>query len=321
MDAEETVAAGPRAQPVVPQGRRLALPGRGTTFVRELPGPPGAPTVLLLHGLMATGGLNWLQAFEPLSRHFRVVAVDHRGHGRGIRTRRRFRLADCADDAAAVLQMLGIDEAIAVGYSMGGPIASLLWRRHPDRVAGLVLCATAPRFRTGGRERAAMVTAGSALAGALRASEVLLRIPLSPVASRIPFRVRYRPRSLAGWAAAELRRSDRRHTLEAVAALGAFDARPWLAEIDVPTTVLITTEDRAVRPDEQEALLAIPGARVRKVTANHLFASSPVFGRILTNMCLGVANRAAADAPAGRIRRLARAARRAVPRSRPATSL
>jgi pimeloyl-ACP methyl ester carboxylesterase len=270
---------------------------------------------------MATGGLNWLQCFEPLSQHFRVVAVDHRGHGRGIRSWRRFRLADCADDAAALLEVLGIDEAIAVGYSMGGPIASLLWRRHPDRVAGLVLCATAPRFRTGGRERAAMVTAGSAMAGALRASEVLLRIPLSPVASRIPFRVRYRPRSLAGWAAAELRRSDRRHTLEAVAALGAFDARPWLAEIDVPATVLITTEDRAVRPDEQEALLAIPGARVRKVAANHLFASSPVFGRILTNMCLGVANRAAADAPAGRIRRLARAARRAVPRSRPATSL
>src|SRR4029079_9382033 len=140
MDAEETVAAGPRSQPIVPQGRRVALPGRGTTFIRELPGPPGAPTVLLLHGLMATGGLNWLQTFEPLSQHFRVVAVDHRGQGRGIRSWRRFRLADCADDAAALLEVLGIDEAIAVGYSMGGPIASLLWRRHPDRVAGLVLC-------------------------------------------------------------------------------------------------------------------------------------------------------------------------------------
>src|SRR5262245_45927584 len=94
--------------PPIPLGRRVELPGRGTTFVREVGGPVGAPTVLLLHGLAASGGLNWFQAFEPLSRHFRVVAVDHRGHGRGIRSWRRFRLADCADDAAAVLDALGI---------------------------------------------------------------------------------------------------------------------------------------------------------------------------------------------------------------------
>lgn len=316
MDTEEAVAADSVHGPVIPSGRYLDLPGRGTTFIREVPGPPGAPTVLLLHGLMATAGLNWLQAFLPLSEHFHVVAIDHRGHGRGIRSWHRFRLADCADDAAAVLEVLGIDEAIAVGYSMGGPIASLLWRRHPHRVSGLVLCATAPRFRTGGRERLAMVHAGSALAGAFRVTELLLRIPLSPLTSRIPFRVRYRPRSLAGWAAAELRRSDRRHTLEAVATLGAYDARPWLLEIDVPTTVLITTEDRTVRPAEQEQLRDIPGAEAVEVAANHLFAASPEFGDVVTDICRRVADRVDAAAPASRIRRLARAARRAVPRGR-----
>ena len=40
------------AGPLIPLGRRVELDGRGTTFVRELPGPEGAPTVLLLHGLM-----------------------------------------------------------------------------------------------------------------------------------------------------------------------------------------------------------------------------------------------------------------------------
>ena len=53
--------------PPIPLGRRVELPGRGTTFIREVEGPPGAPTVLLLHGLMASGGLNWYQAFEPLA--------------------------------------------------------------------------------------------------------------------------------------------------------------------------------------------------------------------------------------------------------------
>src|SRR5688572_33236141 len=89
--------------PPLPLGRRLELPGRGTTFVREVPGPPGAPTVLLLHGWMASGGLNWFQTFAGLGERYRVLAIDHRGHGRGIRSRKRFTLADCADDPAAVL--------------------------------------------------------------------------------------------------------------------------------------------------------------------------------------------------------------------------
>jgi pimeloyl-ACP methyl ester carboxylesterase len=55
----------------VPPGRFVDLPGRGTTFIREAPGPVGAPTVVLLHGLGATGGLNWLWCFEPLSSRYR----------------------------------------------------------------------------------------------------------------------------------------------------------------------------------------------------------------------------------------------------------
>ena len=49
-----------------------------------------------------------------------------------------FRLEDCADDIAALLAALGVDRCIAVGYSMGGPIAQLLWQRHPHLVDGLV---------------------------------------------------------------------------------------------------------------------------------------------------------------------------------------
>ncbi|MBW2629282.1 MAG: alpha/beta fold hydrolase [Deltaproteobacteria bacterium] len=100
---------------------------------------------MLLHGLAATGPLNWFTAFSDLAERYHVVAVDHRGHGRGIPTR-RFRLKDCADDVVAVADALGIRKFIAVGYSMGGPIAKLCWSRHPERVRGLVLCATARHF-------------------------------------------------------------------------------------------------------------------------------------------------------------------------------
>ena len=60
-----------------------------------------------------------------------------------------FRLADCADDLAALLDVLATGPVLVAGYSMGGPVAQLLSRRHPERVAGLVLCATAPRFSLG----------------------------------------------------------------------------------------------------------------------------------------------------------------------------
>src|SRR4029078_4957520 len=58
-----------------------------------------------------------------------------------------------ADDAVAVCDNLGIDHFIPVGYSMGGPIAQLIWRRHQPRTAGIVLCATAAYFATSREER------------------------------------------------------------------------------------------------------------------------------------------------------------------------
>ena len=132
--------------PPLPPGRLVPLPGRGTTFVRELAGPPGAPTVILLHGWTVTADLNWFPSYGPLARRFRVLALDQRGHGRGLRSWRPFRLEDCADDVAALAQVTDTDRAIVIGYSMGGPVAQLVWRRHPELVEGLVLCATSARF-------------------------------------------------------------------------------------------------------------------------------------------------------------------------------
>ena len=127
-------------------GRVVHLPDRGSMLVRDTPGAAGAPTVILLHGLGATARLNWPGASGALSPWFRVLEVDHRGHGRGIRSQRRFRLEDCADDVVALADVVGVERFVAAGYSMGGPIALLAARRQPDRVAGLVLCATSARF-------------------------------------------------------------------------------------------------------------------------------------------------------------------------------
>jgi 3-oxoadipate enol-lactonase len=239
------------------------LPGRGTTFVRELDGPPGAPVAILLHGWTATADLTWHLSYEPLAEHYRVVALDHRGHGRGLRSSRPFRLEDCADDVAALAQVLGIDHFVPVGYSMGGPVALLVWRRHPELVDGLVLCATARSFSSSRQNRAEFL----ALAGLAMAS----RFTPSPARAWIGGQViSRRGRRTGEWARAEVLRNDWRHVLEAGAAIGSFSAASWIGDVDVPTAVIVTTDDHIVPvPAQQRLLESIPGAVGFRVDGDH----------------------------------------------------
>ncbi len=254
--------------PALPPGRHLDLAGRGRTFVRELPGPPGAPTLVLLHGWTAGSDLTWFRCFPALGRVFRVVALDQRGHGRGIRSRDRFSLEACADDAAAVINLLdlGGDAAvIAVGYSMGGCVAQLLWQRHRNAVNGLVLCATTSVFAESDEERRYFgALGGLALASRLTPGPLRRRLARHVVGRRIV------DCELQEWIVDELHRNDATAVLEAGAALGRFDSRSWTASIDVPSAVVVTTADRQVRPARQQALArAIPGATLHEVDGGH----------------------------------------------------
>jgi pimeloyl-ACP methyl ester carboxylesterase len=277
--------------PGLPLGRRVELPGRGTTFVREVAGPPGAPTVVLLHGWIASGGLNWYQVFEPLAEHFHVVAPDMRGHGRGIRSRRRFRLADCADDVAALCDVLGIESAIVVGYSLGGPVAQLVWRQHRHLVDGLVLCATTEAIVPIVHQRLVFTTAMAAAAGTTRLSQMISKLPRSFVKRFWPLTSSSsRPDTLRRWAAAEMRRHNWRMVLEAGNASGNYNARGWIGDIDVPTVVLITTKDRALSPLMQARLaFAIPGAEIQRVDEGHMVCASDQFAAPLVRACLAAA--------------------------------
>jgi 3-oxoadipate enol-lactonase len=281
------------APPVpLPPGRALDLPRRGTTWIREVAGPAGAPTVFLLHGWLATGDLNWFGAYRPLSEHFRVLAIDHRGHGRGIRTKDRFRLTDCADDAAAVVRALDLGPVIAAGYSMGGPIAQLLWHRHPRLVQGLVLCATASQFRRRPGERAAFSMAAG---GAGNISRALPERVNDAVRERVTG-ARYDGDTPQGrWARGQFRRHDLRLLLEAGRALGRFDSSPWIDRVDVPTAIVLTEQDRLIPPRNQMRLAqAIPDARVFPLEGGHVVCSTEPerFVPVLVDACCDVAARA-----------------------------
>lgn len=277
-----------------PAGQRVALPGRGTTFVRDTGGgSPGSPPLVLLHGWTATAAINWVNCFSPLSQDFRVLALDHRGHGRGIRVNpvRGFRLEDCADDVIALLDALGIDRAIPVGYSMGGPIAQLTWKRHPDRVAGLTLCATSRNFR--GTPQPAL-TQLALVSGAAGAAAAIRAIP-APVRRRAANAgVAWRRRALGfpEWAIEEIGRNDPAALLDGFRALQRFSSAEWIGEVDVPTAVVVTALDRLVPPDRQRKLAAsIPGASVWEVRGDHdvCVAGPRRFPAVLQDACRWVA--------------------------------
>ncbi|MEQ8840769.1 MAG: alpha/beta hydrolase [Acidimicrobiales bacterium] len=278
----------------IPAGHRVLLPGRGTTFVRELNEVGDGPSVLLVHGWVASGGLNWLTAFEPLGRDFHVLAADNRGHGRGIQSRRRFTIADAADDLAALLDVLGIENVVVVGYSLGGPIAQMLWRRHPERVAGLVFCATGFDLIEGGGTRMAMAGAATMLAAGLRAGALPSSFP-SALARQVTREARgaNRPQTLSKWARAEMQRHSWRMVSEAGLAIGTYSSRAWVGEIDVPTSVIVTQRDRAVPPQAQYGLAShIPGARIHRYDGGHVSCLEPEFGETVRDAVTGVVDRA-----------------------------
>ena len=283
------------APDTIPPGRFIELPGRGTTFAVDVAGPSGAPTLLLLHGLAVTGYLNWFPAFAALAQEFRVISMDLRGHGRGIPMRGRFRLEDCADDAAALADVLGVEQVVAVGYSLGGPVAQLMWRRHPDRVAGMVLCATSRNFGGTPHERAFYSSLIAGIYG-IRAARYLpgpfhhgAAVPTSRQIEEEVERGRIAP-----WAIAELRQVSPHVLLQAMHAMGHFTSHAWIGEIDVPTAVVVTTKDRFVAPDRQINLArAIPGATIHPTRASHAACvlGAERFVPSLVEACRSVASR------------------------------
>ena len=246
-------------------GSTLLLPGRGETFVRDSGGH--GPALLLLHGWVVSADLNWIRCYEPLvAAGYRVVAIDHRGHGRGIRSPAPFRLRDCAADAAAVVEQLGCGPVTAVGYSMGGPIVQLLAREHREHLNGIVLCATSrewhdPEVRRVWRTMGLLrVSLGVAAPGFWRS---LIEISGMPVEDSI------------AWVLAEMSRGNPADIAEAGRELGRFDSRTWLAELTTPAAVLVTARDRSVLPRHQRALAEQLGAPAIELAADHLAPAAP----------------------------------------------
>jgi 3-oxoadipate enol-lactonase len=256
-------------RPQLPPGRVEYLPGVGDVFFRDTGQPPGrsAGTIVLLHGWMVPTDVHWFRTFEMLEAlGWRVVAMDSRGHGRGLRAGQPFRLLDCANDTAALLNHLGCGPVVGVGYSMGGTILQLIARDHAEVLSGAVFCATASEFRTGMLMR--MVWSG------MGAFQLYLRL-----APRISWEAFVRlaaggDPATTEWLVGELRRGAAWDIAEAGREIGRFDSRPWVSRIEVPRAVLVTTRDLLVPATRQRDLARRLDASQVEIESDHLAPAS-----------------------------------------------
>jgi 3-oxoadipate enol-lactonase len=262
------MARTPAYQPIppreMPPARTVRVPDRGEFFLRDTGG--NGPVVLLLHGWMVSADLNWHSAYGPLTEAgYRVLAIDHRGHARGLRALAPFRLTNCADDAAAVLRTLEIRQAIAVGYSMGGTIAQLMARDHRDLLRGVVLSGTCQHFQDPETVKL-WRWMGAVGLGVKLAPKTFFAAGFRR--SGIPLDER------TAWWMSELLRHSGRDVAEAGRELGRFDSRPWLGSVQVPAAMVLTARDAAVSPAKQHELAAAVRASVFEVPLDHLELTS-----------------------------------------------
>lgn len=259
----------PPLPPPLPPGATVVVPGRGELFVRRLPGPgaPDAVPVLLLHGWMWTADLNWWAVYESLGLHRPVIAPDLRDHGRSMRTEAPFRLEDAADDAAALLDVLGVERVVACGYSMGGPVAMLLAERHPEKVAGLVLGAATLDFSSGSWVASARWRLMPLLGAVIRLGpfEWALNRSLRWSARHDPTLAAHR-----AWVAGEWRRQSAKDIVDGGEAMADFDMRERARALrHLPSSVVLPLADQLVAPWRQRALAEALDADVFELDGDH----------------------------------------------------
>lgn len=115
----------------------------GDIQVRER-GPARAPAIVLIH--CYTCSIHWWLRLEPLlTRDRRVVSVDLLGHGGSEKPLDGYSAENQADAVAAALRRRGVRDALLVGQSLGGPIATAVAERHRALARGVVIMDSSPR--------------------------------------------------------------------------------------------------------------------------------------------------------------------------------
>lgn len=288
-----------RADPDAIPGRMVDLGERGQTFVRDS-GPAGGPTpVVLLHGWSLTADGNFGAIYPMLSQTRRIISLDVRCHGRGIRRAEGFRLSEATDDVIAVMDALGLDSAILCGYSMGGGIAADAASRYPDRVSGTVITGSSACYMTTFRDRVVWKIC--------KLLTVLPRFGIngnpSALAAQLLRRVSRGATEYWTWLGEELSATTLTDVLTAADAVPNVDLRPQLRRAEPrPNEMILTARDRICRPFLQAELAGLLDSHVVEVSAgHHLPLTDPGrFGNLLLDALSRLDSRLSDDSASSR---------------------
>lgn len=224
------------------------------------------PPVLLLHAF-PLGLAMWDAQVAALRGQHQVIRFDDRGFGASPPGDGLLSMERIADDAAAVLDHLGVARAVVCGVSMGGYAAFAMVRRHADRLRGLVLADTRAAADTPeGRESRATLAQKVLREGAGAAADAFVPKLLGETTRRERPQVVARVREV-------VLGNPPRGIADALAGLAArADSTPTLREIRVPTLIVCGEEDVLTPPADAEALQrGIAGSRLVLIPrAGHL---------------------------------------------------
>jgi len=218
----------------------------------------GSPALVFSHGLLMDQTM-FAPQIEALKHHYRCISWDERAHGRTASSDNcePFSYYDSADDLAALLHHLGIEQAILVGMSQGGYLSLRAALKHPAIVRALVLIDT----QAGPEDPAkmpgyAVMIADYASNGLSDESAAILEHVIlgDGWSGASAWKEKW-----AGWKPHNL--------LQSFTTLGTRDdIRDQLGRIDVPVLVIHGDSDAAIEPERAKAMTdALPHARMELI--------------------------------------------------------
>jgi 3-oxoadipate enol-lactonase len=233
----------------------------GARLYYRLDGAQSAPVVVLANSL-GTALSMWDAQVPVLTRYFRVLRYDLRGHGASSLSEEPFGVERLAADVIALLDGLNLGRVHFCGLSLGGMVGLWLGAHAPHRLNRLVLCNTAAQIgsRAFWDARIDMVR----MAGTVAIGLTVMGLWFTPA-----FREREPHAGERLWEM--LLETGREGYIAACAAVRDSDLRSSAADVRVPTLVVAGEQDVATPPAEGRWLAErIPGARYLELPAAHL---------------------------------------------------
>ena len=231
----------------------------------------------------------WAAQEHALSSQFRIITIDLRGHGESDSPLWRYTLDQSADDVRALLDYLGIQQAVFVGLSMGGYILFAFYRKYADCVKGLILADTKAQPDTEEGKNGRFQMAQTAYKkGPSAIADLMIPKLLSPMSIQTkPNLVRQVRAMIEGNQISGI-------AGDLMAMVERLDSVPLLRQITCPTQIIVGELDQATPPSDAKLMAEqIPHARLAVIPqAAHLanIEQPEAFNRIVASFASALGN-------------------------------